>query len=63
MPKRFNHFGQKNTLILVLKSGVGNNKLLFWAKIFNVFDLIQHNLTNPNFKTLLMLSKSLLNFC
>jgi len=35
MPKHFSHFRQKNALIFVLKTGFGNNKLLFWAKIFN----------------------------
>jgi len=42
----------------VLKTGFENNKLLFWAKIFNVFDPIQHDLTNPNFITLLKMLKS-----
>jgi len=46
----------------MLKTGFGNSKLLFWAKIFNVFDPIQHDLTSPNFKTLLNLLKSFSNF-
>jgi len=41
MPKHYNHFKTKNALIFVLKTGFGNNKLLFWAKIFNVFVPIQ----------------------
>jgi len=43
----------KNALIFVLKTGFGNNKLLFWTKIFNIFDPIQHDLTSLNIITLL----------
>jgi len=39
--------------MFMLKTGFRNNKLLFWTKIFNVFDPIQHDLTSPNFITLL----------
>jgi len=42
----------------MLKTGFGNNKLLFWAKIFNVFYWIQQDLTSPNFITLLKMLKS-----
>jgi len=52
----------KNALIFVLKIGFGNNKLLFWAKIFNAFNPIQHDLTSPNFITLLSSLKSFSNF-
>jgi len=61
MPKRLTTFDKNalifvlktDALIFVLKTGFGNNKLLFWAKRFNVFDPIQHDLINPNFITLL----------
>jgi len=45
----------KNTLIFVLKTGFGCIKILFWAKIFNVFNLIQYDLTSPNFITLFLI--------
>jgi len=51
----------KNAFIFVLKTGIGNNKVLFWAKIFNVFNPIQHDLTSLNFITLLNLSESFSN--